>query len=260
MEQAEEELGGGGRSAVHRKGGVVYRSGGPWSKSVISFLRHLENAGFQGAPRVVGSGFDDQGRETLAFIEGAFVHPEPWPEGAMFRLGELLRELHKAGASFEPSDDAIWRPWFGRTLGGDRRVFGHCDFSPWNIVARDGLPVALIDWETAGPVDALVELGQACWLNAQLHDDDVARRVGLASPEERARHAALICDGYQLPKSDASRLVQAMIDVAIADAADQAVDAKVTPELSGPLWGISWRARASAWMIRHRQLLIRALG
>ena len=41
-------------------------------------------------------------------------------------------------------------------------------------MARDGLPVALIDWETAGPVDPLVELAQLCWLNAKLHDDIVA--------------------------------------------------------------------------------------
>ena len=41
------------------------------------------------------------------------------------------------------------------------------DNAPWNIVARDGMPVAFIDWETAGPVDPLVELAQLAWLNAQ---------------------------------------------------------------------------------------------
>jgi thiamine kinase-like enzyme len=56
---------------------------------------------------------------------------------------------------------------------------GHCDVAPWNIVARAGMPVALIDWEFAGPVDPLVELAQACWLNAKLHDDIVAEREGL---------------------------------------------------------------------------------
>jgi len=33
--------------------------------------------------------------------------------------------------------------------------------------------VALIDGELAGPVDPLVELAQACWLNAKLDDDVV---------------------------------------------------------------------------------------
>jgi len=200
------------------------------------------------------------GRETVSYIDGSFVHPKPWSEEALFAIGKLLRELHDASASFTPSEDAIWRPWFGRNLGEYRTVFGHCDVAPWNIVVKDGAPIALIDWETAGPVDALVELGQACWLNAQLHDEDVALRVGLASPKDRAQHAAVICDGYKLSRSHASGLVQAMIDVAIADAADQAIEAQVAPETSGSLWGISWRARASAWMMRHRQLLVKALS
>jgi hypothetical protein len=32
-------------------------------------------AGFSGAPRVVGTGFADDGRETLAFISGTTPHP-----------------------------------------------------------------------------------------------------------------------------------------------------------------------------------------
>ena len=67
--------------------------------------------------------------------------------------------------------------------------------APWNLLARDDAGMALIDWETAGPVDPLVELAQACWLNAQLHDDDVAAVNGLAAPAERAGHARLIADG-----------------------------------------------------------------
>jgi hypothetical protein len=74
-------------------------------------------------------------------------------EGAGFAAA-----LHRATGSFRPPPDAEWFPWHGRDLGSAVKVFGHCDVAPWNIVARDGLPVALIDWETAGPVDPLVEL------------------------------------------------------------------------------------------------------
>jgi Ser/Thr protein kinase RdoA (MazF antagonist) len=188
---------------------------------------------------VVGNGFDERGREMLSFIDGDFVHPAPWSEDALPALGALLRRLHDCGAHFSPPSNAVWRPWYGRDLSAYRRVFGHGDLGPWNIVSRDGLPVALIDWETAGPMDAMVELGQACWLNAQLHDDDVAQRVGLASPADRARHAALIADGYGLARRHSRQLVQAMIDVATADAADQAIEAGVTPDSTDPtpLWG-----------------------
>jgi hypothetical protein len=62
-------------------------------------------------------------------------------------------------------------------------------------VTRGGLPVALIDWETAGPVDPLAQLG---WLNAKLHDDIVAGLERLPPAADRARQLAAIVDGYGL--------------------------------------------------------------
>ena len=53
-------------SKARRRAGVVYREPGPWSDAVLALLRHLENAGFAGAPRVVGSGFADDGREMVS--------------------------------------------------------------------------------------------------------------------------------------------------------------------------------------------------
>ncbi len=47
------------------------------------------------------------------------------------------------------------------------------------MVGTGGMPEGLVDWEYAGPVDRLTELAYACWLNAQLHDDDIAERQGL---------------------------------------------------------------------------------
>ena len=69
--------------AVYRRGDVLIREAGPWTPTTHALLRHLEEAGFPYSPRVVGSGFDDQGRETLQYIEGTFTQPGPWSlEGA----------------------------------------------------------------------------------------------------------------------------------------------------------------------------------
>ena len=176
---AEHPLHGGSRTQVHRRGDVVHRQSGPWTPTVHAFLSHLDEAGFAAAPRIVGSGFDEQGRETLTFVEGEFTHPGPWSDEGAAAVGRLLADLHAAAAGFRPPVGATYRPWFGRELGGGPRLISHCDAAPWNIVARDGLPVALIDWETAGPVDPLVELAQVAWLNAKLHDDVVADIEGL---------------------------------------------------------------------------------
>jgi Ser/Thr protein kinase RdoA (MazF antagonist) len=253
----------GGRTTVTRKGGVVFRNTGPWAPSVHALLRHLENVGFAAAPKVIGSGFDAQGRETLTYIEGSFVHPHAWSDEGVAAIGRMLRALHEATASFHPPENAIWRQWFGRELGGSpRTVFGHCDVGPWNVVARDGMPIGLIDWEVAGPADFLVQFAQACWLNVQLHDDDIAEQQGLPSAEARARQVRVMADSYGLRAQERAALVDTMVAYAIHDAADQAIQIPVTPETNDatPLWGLAWRTRAAAWMLRNRPLLDRALS
>ncbi|UCH35468.1 MAG: phosphotransferase [Armatimonadota bacterium] len=259
----------GGPTEVYRRGQVIVKDTGPWAPAVHSLLRHLEDTGFTGSPRVVGSGFDPSGRETLTYIEGGFTHPGPWTLEGAAAVGQLVRELHKATASYRPPPDAAWQPWFGRALGGAARIISHCDVAPWNIVARNGLPVALIDWEHAGPVDPLVELAQACWLNAKLHDDDVAKRDGLPPLTERAQQLRAIVDAYGLSASRSRGFVDRIIEFVIHDTAEQADEARITPDTTAlkldvlgfnPLWALAWRARAAAWLVRHRRILQNALS
>ena len=173
-------------------------------------------------------------------------------------LGAMLRKLHVATASFVPPADALWRPWFGRGIGRPS-VIGHCDTGAWNIIARAGLPVALIDWEAAGPVDPMVELAQACWLNALLFDDDLGEALGLGSVEARGRQVRLLLDGYELPAKDRAGFVGRMRDFAVACAANEAAEAKVTPETTDAtaLWAITWRTRSAAWLVKHHDTLER---
>ena len=228
-----------------------------------SLLRHLEEAGFAGAPRLVGSGLDPDGHEILTFIEGEFTQPGPWSLDGAVALGGLLRSLHEATRSFRPAPDAVWFPWHGRDLGGPDRVIGHCDAAPWNIVARDGLPVAFIDWETAGPVDSMVELAQLAWLNAKLYDDIVAGIEQLPPLADRASQLAAIADAYGLTARQRRGLLDQMIELAIVDTAAEADDAKVTLDMTShpiALWAMAWRARSAAWMIRNRRALETALN
>ena len=255
---AEEILIGGGRTSVSRIGDVVHRHTGAWAKTVHALLRHLENQGFTGAPRVIGTGFDPQGGETLSFMHGVSLHPGPWPDDAMFNLGKLLATFHRASASFTPPEDAIWRPWFGRTLGDGPRIIGHGDLGDWNIIAHNHQPTGFIDWEQAGPVDPLVELAQLCWLNAHLFDDDLQTRIGLPPLAARAKKLRYIVDGYGLASAERARLVPTMIELAIADAANEAMQAGLTPDSTAPveaLWAMAWRARSAAWMARNRAAL-----
>lgn len=247
-----------------RIGAVIHRVSGDWSTSVHALLRHYEAVGFDGAPRVVGSGFDDDGHETLAFIPGEFVHPKQWSDDGIATLGTLLRDLHEAGANFTPPPNAVWQDWFTRDTSPDA-VYGHGDVGPWNVVARDGLPVAFIDWEFGGPVDRLDEVAHAAWLNAQLHDDLVAERNQLLPATERAHQLRLFVDGYGLTADERAGLVTRMVDFAIRDAAnelDEPGALKMAKRPTGPRepgWAVAWRLRSALWLVQHRSLLEAAL-
>jgi hypothetical protein len=256
------------QSRASLRAGVVYREAGPWSPAVLALLRHLEDAGFAGAPRVAGSGFAPDGREMVSYIEGSSPHPHAWAQDAAGEVGVLLAGLHAATATFTPPADAAWKPWFGRRLPGSRPVFGHCDTGPWNIVAVAGRPAALIDFEFAGPVGAEWELAQAAWLNAQLHDDDIAERCGLPGAAARARQVKAILDGYGLPRRERGGFVDKMIAFAVHDARAEAVSAAVAPDTATAMtpsgypyaWAIAWRARSASWMLTNRSMLQRSVS
>ena len=275
-EETDPYLEGGGSTIVSRSGDVVLRESRPWSATVLVLLRHLEREGFAGAPRVVEPGFDDQGREMLSFIAGESPQPFAWSDEAAADIGRMLADLHRATSTFTPPRDATWMPWWGRDLPAATMGIGHCDAAPWNILAVEGRPIALIDWDTAGPVGVMWDLAQTAWLNAQLHDDELAGRLELPPLDARARRLRAIADGYGLAKEERAGLVDQMIEVAIRSAAQEAIDAGVSATATSPaaigrlgggaptsghdlLWAIAWRTRSAAWMLKHRRTLEKAL-
>lgn len=142
----------GNTSVVVRDGTTVRRSTGPWTPAVHALLRHLESCGFDGAPRVLG--FDDGGREVLSFLPGEVGHRPPrsgvWSDNVLVSAARLLRRFHDATLGFVPPADAHWLlppP----TTSEPHDVVCHKDAAPYNTVFAGGLPVALIDFDTAGP-------------------------------------------------------------------------------------------------------------
>ncbi|MGH3320188.1 MAG: hypothetical protein ACRDN9_08410 [Streptosporangiaceae bacterium] len=109
----------GGPSTAIRYGDTVRRPAGPWTPTVHALLRHLEHVGFQGCPRVVGDGYDDQGREVLTYVDGEIRHPHAWNDEGAWQVGRMLRAPHGATASFRtaPRRASARRPTRSGTRG-----------------------------------------------------------------------------------------------------------------------------------------------
>jgi len=258
--QLEVMLSGGGRTKVARINDNLHRETGTWSDSVHALLKHLEQQEFSGAPRVQGSGYDEQGREVLSYLSGETIHPQLYSAEAMTALGRLLRQMHQCSASFTPPPQADWQAWVCRDIGTPD-IIGHGDIAPWNIITQQGLPVAFIDWEFAGPMDRLTEIAYAAWTCAQLYDDDLAEKNALPDAKSRMHLVRLMVDAYGLSSAQRTILVDRLIEVAIRSAAAEVIEQKINIEttIASNPWAIAWRTRSAAWMLRNRLVIQQAL-
>ncbi|HEX5828821.1 MAG TPA: phosphotransferase [Candidatus Limnocylindrales bacterium] len=199
---------------VVRVGATVRRPVRPHSAAVAAFLRHLESAGFGGAPRHLGH--DEQGREMLTFLEGDVALP-PFPrwaaeEDLLVSVGTLQRSLHDAARGFVAPPGATWDRANLPEVPPDALVC-HNDLCIENVVVRDGRAAAFIDFDFAAPSDRLLDIAIAArhWiplrdpadLDAGFRDVDQVSRFhafcaahGLDPEERRAvvAHAAAFLD------------------------------------------------------------------
>lgn len=197
----EEELTGGGVNHVVRIGATVRRPAGPWTPTVHALLKHLEAAGFTGAP--ASHGLDGQGREILDFLPG-HVPNYPLPDyvqtdDALVEVGALLRRFHDATIGFVAPADARW--YFSPRSPAE--VVCHGDIAPYNCVFRDGRPVAFIDFDTAHPGPRVWDVAYAAYRFVPLADP--RRGDGVPLVGEQARRLRLFADAYGL--SDSGRRV-----------------------------------------------------
>ncbi len=206
VDSPEEPLAGGRMTGgIVRRGDRVYRPMGSWSPAVHEFLRHLESAGFDGAPRVLGV---QDGREILTYLAGDVAVDPQWQPGrgsllpayarterALTGAARLLRRLHRAAAGFTPAEH---RYRFHPCPPRPGQIVSHGDLGPWNTVYRAGIPVAFIDWDAAQPVDPLDDLAAAAWSFVPLEPPDLLREAGFVPPPHLPQRLRLFIDAYGL--------------------------------------------------------------
>jgi Ser/Thr protein kinase RdoA (MazF antagonist) len=206
----EVPLTGGRSTAVVRVGDTVRRQAGPWTPTIHAYLRHLRAQGFLAAPEVLG--IDAEGREILRFIPGETLgdaldpaEPKselaitrPWTasmrsDRALAEIGTLHAALHAAARGYRP-EAPTWREYELPMHEGE--IVCHGDPGPWNVVYRGGVPVALIDWDSAHPERPLIELASVAWKFVPLGGEDELREIGFEPPFETARRLRILCDAY----------------------------------------------------------------
>ncbi len=154
----------------------------------------MRRAGFTGAP--LPAGIDDDGRERLEFIEGEVPHA-PYPEwsqrdAALASVARLLRGLHDAARGFDPRG-LTWNDALADPAGGT--VVCHNDVELSNVVFRDGVAIALIDFEFAAPGRAVYDLAHLARLCVPVDDDVDQDRMGWR-PTDRPDRLRLVADAY----------------------------------------------------------------
>ena len=195
----EQQLAGGRTSGSVRVGDTIRRPSNPWTPTVRSVLHHLERAGFSGAPRSLG--VDGRGRDVQSALEGETVGDVlPWPDwvwsdSTLVQVGRWLRALHGATSTYVPPADARW---FAGPTWKPGLIIGHHDAAPYNAVWRDGELVGFVDWDTAGPSSAELDLAFAALFWVPLHTSDVAHRIGFRDGPDRRRRLHLLLDSYGL--------------------------------------------------------------
>jgi len=238
------------------------------SPLVHALLTHLESVGFAGAPRFLG--IDNTGREVLTYIDGEVAgRPRPaWiaDEDRLASVGRLVRACDDAAASFVPPPGASPDPGLPAPPGipplppYPPELIGHVDVTPENVVFRDGVAVALIDFDLAKWATRADEmyntmmwwapLGDPVDSDPLLRDVDVPRRI------------RLLADAYGLSETDRGRVV----DVGIMRSRRSWHVMKQRAELLGGGWQRMWDEGAGdqinrrlAWLEHNADTLRAAL-
>src|SRR4029078_4663257 len=137
----------------------------------------------------------------------------PYPDwsqtdSALASIAGLLRGLHDAARGVD-AQGLTWADRLGDPAGGS--VVCHNDLEPSNVVFRDGIAVALLDFEFAAPGRPVYDLAQLARLCVPIDDEVDQARLGWRSADRPAR-LRLVADAYGLDRGGRAELLAAMND------------------------------------------------
>jgi aminoglycoside phosphotransferase (APT) family kinase protein len=254
VSEGEPLTGGSETQGIVRIGDTVRRPLRPFSLTVQAYLAHLRDAGFAGAPLPLG--VDEQGREVLSFVPGEVprwpLPPEAAGEDVLVALARLIRALHEASAGWVPPPGAVWHESPANTgrITERTELVSHRDYAVGNVVFRDGLPAALIDFDLAKPTTRLYDIANALWYWAPLRMGDPRDRPPALADADIPHRVAVFADAYGMTARQRAELAPLAVDIARSYHEDSRASAELDP-----VWRKMWEdggrevlPRAEAWV------------
>jgi len=199
--------------AVVRVGDTVFRPTNPHSDTIHRFLLHVaERADIAPQPTAPPTHESEQ----LRFIPGDVPIPPyaDWAQTdeALAGTVALIRSLHEVSRSFQGRAHDAWSAEMADPTDGGL-VICHNDVCLENVVFRNGVAVALLDFDFAAPGRPTHDL--ACFARMCVPiDDDISRRNLGWLDGDLPRRLRLVADVYGLDL-DQRREVVASLDRSI---------------------------------------------
>ncbi|WP_329116477.1 phosphotransferase family protein [Streptomyces sp. NBC_01465] len=182
-------------TTVRRVGETIRRPAGAWTPAVHALLDHLQAAGFNQAPRALGTDGPD---EVLSLLHGEPAF-SPWPAAlrsiaGISALGRWLRGYHDALQDFRPPTDA---QWLGQeTEWQPGMVIRHGDLGPWNSIWDGDRLAGFIDWDFAAPGHPLDDLAQLAWYAVPLRPAHQQNRAAITGEHALRDRLDALCVAY----------------------------------------------------------------
>ncbi len=249
--------------AVMRVGPHVLRPSNPHTGSIHRLLSFLASPGeFDGA--LVPIGIDPDGRERLGYIDGEVAVP-PYPHWAqsdrsLTSVAQLIRRFHASSRPFDRTGTS-WSDEMADPAGGP--VLCHNDVCLENVVLRDGMAVALLDFDFVAPGRPAHDLAQFARMCVPVDDEVNSARLGW-EPADRAARLRLVADAYELDTSGRGELIEAL-DASMSRGGEFL---RRRVEAGDPNFIAMWEEiggserfeRRRLWWLDHRARFITALG
>lgn len=145
-------------------------------------------------------GSDEHGRQVQEFIPGTLaIHADPLSQADLYRVGEMVRAIHDASATYIPPEDAVWETAIPAPAS---ELVCHNDLAPWNLLIGDRW--MFIDWDASAPSARVWDLAysaQAFTLSGTSRDPSLA-----------ADDLSAFVDGYRADDSMRRLLPDAMAE------------------------------------------------